>query len=141
MKNGKKTAGQFYAGNSGRPKVSHNKATIALASRLKGQAEALTQIAVRKALDVESVALSFCIERIAPALKDQPVSFNLLKMNNALDELEAAGSVLTGVSEGNLIPIEATRVMGLIDSYRRTLECTNIKTRITELEADVANSA
>ena len=62
-------------------------------------------------------------------------------MNNALDELEAAGSVLTAVSEGNLIPIEATRVMGLIDSYRRTLEHTDIKTRITELEADVANSA
>ena len=38
-------------------------------------------------------------------------------------------------------PIEATRVMGLIDSYRRTLELTDIETRITALENDLANSA
>ena len=45
-------------------------------------------------------------------------------MNNALDASEAAGSVLTAVSDDELTPIEATRVMGLIDSYRRTLELT-----------------
>ena len=38
-------------------------------------------------------------------------------------------------------PIEATRVMGLIDSYRRTLELTDIETRIAALETDLANSA
>ena len=48
-------------------------------------------------------------------------------MNNALDASEAAGSVLTAVSEGELTPIEATRVMGLIDSYRRALELTEIE--------------
>ena len=37
-------------------------------------------------------------------------------MNNAVDASQAAGSVLTAVSEGNLTPIEATRVMGLVDS-------------------------
>ena len=45
-------------------------------------------------------------------------------MNNALEASEAAGSVLTAVSDDELTPIEATRVMGLIDSYRRTLELT-----------------
>ena len=81
------------------------------------------------------------MERIAPAPKDQPVSFNLPKMNNALDATEAAGSVLRAVSEGELTPIEAARIMGLIDSYRRTLELTDIETRIAALETDLANSA
>ena len=81
------------------------------------------------------------MERIAPAPKDQPVSFNLPKMNNALDASEAAGSVLTAVSEGELTPVEATRVMGLIDSYRRTLELTDIETRIAALETNLAHSA
>jgi hypothetical protein len=81
------------------------------------------------------------MERIAPAPKDQPVSFNLPKMNNALDATEAAGSVLRAVSEGDLTPIEAARIMGLIDSYRRTLELTDIETRIAALETDLANSA
>jgi len=55
-------------------------------------------------------------------------------MNNALDASEAAGSVLTAVSDGELTPIEATRVMGLIDSYRRTLELTEIEQRLQALE-------
>ena len=141
MKNGRNTAGQFTVGNSGRPKGSRNKVTLAMESLLQGQAEAITQTAVTKALEGDSVALRLCMERIAPAPKDQPVSFNLPMMRNALDASEAAGGVLAAVSVGTLTPIEATRVMGLIDSYRRTLELTDIETRLAALETDVANSA
>ena len=136
MKNGRNTAGQFSTGNSGRPRGSRNKATIAIESLLQGQAEELTQIVIKKALEGDSVALRLCLERIAPAPKDQPVSFSLPKMKNAMDASEAAGSVLTAVSEGELTPIEATRVMGLIDSYRRTLELTEIEGRLRALEAN-----
>ena len=139
--NGRNMAGKFTSGNSGRSKGSRNKATLAIESFLEGQAEALTQTAVSKALEGDSVALRLCVERIAPGPKDQAVSFKLPKMNNALDTSEAAGRVLEAVSEGELTPIEATRVMGLIDSYRRTLELTDIETRITALEIDLANSA
>ena len=134
MKNGRNTAGQFSAGNSGKPKGSRNKATIAIESLLQGQAEALTQTAITKALEGDSIALRLCMERVAPAPQDQPVSFSLPTMNNALDASEAAGSVLTAVSAGDLTPIEATRVMGLIDSYRRTLELTEIEQRLQVLE-------
>ena len=134
MKYGRNTAGQFSVGNTGRPKGSRNKATIAIESLLQGQAEALTQTAVTKALEGDSVALRLCIERIAPAPKDQPVSFSLPKMNNAMDASGAAGSVLTAVSIGELTPIEATRVMGLIGSYRRVLELTEIEERLSALE-------
>ena len=135
MKNGRNTAHQFATGNAGRPKGSRSKVTLAIESLLQGQAEALTQTAVTKALDGDIVALRLCLERIAPAPKDQPVSFSLPKMHNAMDASEAAGSVLTAVSEGELTPIEATRVMGLIDSYRRTLELTEIEQRLQALEA------
>ena len=74
------------------------------------------------------------MDRIAPAPKDQPVWFSLPQMNNAFDASAAAGSVLTAVSNGKLTPIEATRVMGLIDSYRRTLELTEIEERLLKLE-------
>jgi len=134
MKNGRNTAGQFSSGNAGRPRGSRNKATIAIESLLHGQAEALTQTAVTKALEGDSIALRLCIERIAPAPKDQPVSFSLPNMNDALDASEAAGSILTSVSEVELTPIEATRVMGLIDSYRRILELTEIEERLQALE-------
>ena len=131
---GRNTAGKFTSGNTGRPKGARNKKTIAIESLLEGQAETLTQTAISKALEGDGLALRLCMERIAPAPKDNPVSFTLPQMNNALDASQAAGSVLTAVSEGNLTPIEATRVMGLIDSYRRTLELTEIDERLQALE-------
>lgn len=134
MKNGRNTAGQFSAGNSGRPRGSRNKATLAIESLLEGQAEALTQVCITKALEGDSVALRLCMDRIAPAPKDAAVTFSMATMSNALDASEAAGSILKAVSEGELTPIEATRIMGLIDSYRRTLELTEIETRLQVLE-------
>ena len=100
MKNGRNTAGKFTSGNSGRPKGSRNKATIAIESLLEGQAEALTQTAVKQALEGDSVALRLCIERIAPAPKDQPVSFSLSSMQSASDASQAAADVLMAVSDG-----------------------------------------
>ena len=74
------------------------------------------------------------MDRIAPPMKDKPVVFPLPKMRDALDASEAAGSVLSAVSDGTITPIEGTRVMGLIDSYRRTLELTEIEQRLQVLE-------
>ena len=134
MQNGRNTAGQFSSGNSGRPRGSRNKATLAIESLLQGQAEALTQAAITKALEGDSVALRLCMDRIAPPPKDATVTFSMPIMSNAMDASVAAGSVLKAVSEGELTPIEATRVMGLIDSYRRTLELTEIEQRLQALE-------
>ena len=136
MKNGRNTAGQFSTGNSGRPRGSRNKATIAIESLLVGQTEALTQTAIAKALEGDSVALRLCMDRIAPLPKDAAVTFSMPTMGNALDVAEAARNVLRAVSEGVLTPIEATRVMGLIDSYRRTLELTEIEERLLALEGN-----
>ena len=141
MKYGRSTAGKFSAGNSGRPKGSHNTPTLAIASLIQGQAEALTQTVVRKALAGDSVALRLCMERIAPAPKDQPISFSLQSMQSASDASLAAADVLRAISDEKITPIEATRVMGLIDSYRRTLELTDIETLISALETDFAHSA
>ena len=63
------------------------------------------------------MALRLCMEYLAPTSKDNPVSFALPQINNALDASQAAGSILTAVNEGSLTPIEATHVMELIDSY------------------------
>ena len=55
-------------------------------------------------------------------------------MQDAMDASQAAGSVLNAVGDGTLTPIEGTRVMALIDSYRRTLELTDIEQRLQTLE-------
>ena len=133
MKNGRNTAGQFSAGNAGRPRGSRNKATLAIESLLEGQAEVLTQTAIKKALEGDCVALRLCMDRITPPPKDAAVTFSMPTMRNAMDASVAAGNVLRAVSAGELTPLEATR--GLIDSYRRTLELTEIEERLRALEA------
>ena len=129
--NGRDTAGRFAAGNAGRPAGARNRTTQAVMALLEGQAEALTQRAVEMALVGDTVALRLCLERVAPPRKDSPVQFPLPKMASAHDAAVAAASVLQAVSEGDLTPGEGAQVMGLVDSYRRTLE-------VTELEARVA---
>ena len=140
MKNGRNTDGKFSDGNAGRPKGSRNKATIAIESLLEGQAEALTQTAISKALEGDSIALRLCMDRIAPPMKDKPVVFPLPHMQDAMDASEAAGSVLRAVSDGELTPIEATRVMGLIENFRRTLELTDIENRMKALEHEFSTA-
>ena len=133
-KYGRNTDGTFSNGNVGKTKGTRNKKTLAIESLLEGQAEALTQTAISKALEGDGLALRLCMERIAPAPKDNSVSFPLPEMKDAMDASKAASSILTAVSEVELSPIEGIRVMGLIDSYKRTLELTEIEERLQALE-------
>ena len=127
MKNGRNTAGKFTSSNSGRPKGSRNKATIAIESLLQGQAEALTQTAVTKALEGDSLALRLCMERIAPAPRDNTVHFSLPPMINANDASEAAGSVLRAVSDGELTPSRQLALWALLTALGALLNSPILK--------------
>jgi hypothetical protein len=134
--NGRSADGTFTTGNAGRPKGARNRTTMAVLELLEGQAEALTQRAVELALSGDTTALRLCLERVAPPRKDNPVQFKLPQMKTARDAAQAAGAVLEAVSEGDLTPGEGAQVMGLVDSYRRTLEVTELEARVAALEID-----
>lgn len=136
--NGRSADGTFTTGNAGRPKGARNKATQAVMALLEGEAEALSRKAVEMALAGDSVALRLCLDRLAPARKDSPVQFPLPRMTTARDAAQAAGAVLEAVSEGDLTPTEGAQVMALVDSYRRTLEVTELEARVAALEGQRA---
>lgn len=131
---GRNADGTFTAGNSGKPRGTRHKATQAVLALLEGQAQALTQRAVELALAGDTTALRLCIERLAPPRKDAPVEFTLPAMKTAHDAAQAAAAVLQAVSEGDLTPTEGAQLMGLVDSYRRTLEVTELEARLAALE-------
>lgn len=131
---GRNPDGTFAPGNPGRPLGARHKTTTALLSLLDGQAEALTQKAVDLALEGDTAALRLCIERIAPTRKDAPVQFELTVIKCAEDAAKAAGAILSAVSAGSLTPLEGASVMALIETYRRTLETTELERRVVELE-------
>jgi hypothetical protein len=131
---GRNADGTFTTGNAGKPRGTRHKVTQAVLGLLEGQAEALTQRAVQLALAGDSTALRLCLERLAPPRKDAPVTFALPPMSTARDAAQAAGALLGAVSEGDLTPSEGAQVMGLIDSFRRTLEVTELEARVAALE-------
>jgi hypothetical protein len=139
-KNGSKTGernpdGTFASGNPGRPRGARHKVTQAVEAMLEGQQEALTQAVIDKALEGDVTALRLCLDRIAPARKDAPVSFALPEIETAEDAAKAARAILKAIAEGDVTPLEAATVMAVVEQFRRTLETTEIERRIVALEA------
>jgi hypothetical protein len=133
-KSGRNTDGTFGPGNPGKPKGTRHKATQAALALLDGEAEALTRQAVTMALGGDATALRLCLERIAPPRRDAPVTFDLPPMETARDAAKAAGAVLGAVADGDLTPTEGAHIMALVETYRRTLETTELEARLAALE-------
>ena len=131
---GRNPDGTFAAGNPGKPKGTRHKATRAALALLEGEVEGLTRKAVEMALEGDTTALRRCLERIAPPRKDAPVQFSLPPMQSAADSAKAAGAVLDAVALGDLTPTEGAHIMALVETYRRTLETTELESRISILE-------
>jgi hypothetical protein len=131
---GRNPDGTFAQGNPGRPRGSRHKATEAVQALLDGQTEALTQKAIDRALEGDVTALRLCLDRIAPARKDAPISFDLPDIETAEDAANAARAILRAVADGEVTPLEAASVMAVVEQFRRTLETTEIERRISALE-------
>jgi len=134
--NAPKTRGRpFEPGNPGRRPGARHKVTLAVEALLEGQHEALTQKAIDKALEGDSTALRLCLDRIAPARKDAPISFELPPVKSAADAVEASAAVLVAVAGGEITPDEAGRVMAILTAHRAIVEAGDLEKRITALEA------
>ena len=118
----------------GRPKGSRNKTSIAVDALLDGEAENLTRKCIERAIGGDSVALRLCMERICPPRKDRPVIFEAPKMQTASDAVNVMASVLSALADGNLTPSEAGVISGLVETYRKTIETSNLEARIQDIE-------
>ena len=127
-------SGKFAKGNPGRPEGSRHKHVLAIQDLLDGEAETFGRKAIDLALAGDTNALRLCIERIAPARKDSPLEFDLPTMTNAQQAASAAQGVLQAVSQGDMTPLQAATVMGLLERYRRLLELSEFEGRLLALE-------
>ncbi len=97
---------------AGRRHGSRNRATIAAAALLEGEAEALTRKADELALDGVPMALRLYIERILPPCRERAVRFAL--------ELPAVPSLALGTAEVSLL--EMTAAMNAIAVDTKSIE-------------------
>ena len=133
--NARKTRGKpFQPGNPGRPRGARHKVTLAIEALLDGQHEALTQVAIDKALAGDTVALRLCLDRIAPPRRDAPISMTLPPVESAEDSLMASSAVLAAVASGEVTPDEGGRIMALLTAHRAIVETANLARRLAALE-------
>ena len=136
---GKQRGRPFARGQSGnpagKPAGARHRVTLAVEALLEGQHAALTQKAIDLALSGDGPALRLCLDRIAPARKDSPVSFALPPIKSAEDALAASAAVLAAVAAGDVTPDEAGRVMALLIAHKALIETGDLERRIEALEA------
>ena len=69
----------------------------------------------------DMAAAKIILDRIAPARRDRPVSFDLPKIERPADAVAASAAILDAVSEGALTPGEAAEISKLIEGVVKTL--------------------
>jgi hypothetical protein len=128
----------FPKGRSGNPAGrrpgSRNKATIAAAQLLAGEAEGLTRRAVELALGGDPMALRLCVERILPACRERAVKFALPPIESPADIAAAMKAVTSALADGEITPGEAGRIAAVVDTFVRAIETSDFEERLKELE-------
>ncbi len=130
--------GKFKPGQSGnpagKPKGARSATTLMIEALLDGQAKALTQAAIDKALSGDITALKLCLDRLAPPRKDRPVTFEMPAIDVTHDLPKATLALMQAVAAGELTPSEAAELGKLIDAHVRAIELTDINRRLEALE-------
>lgn len=126
--------GRFKPGNPGKPRGARHRVTRAIEALLEGQHEALTQAAIDKALEGDTVALRLCLDRLAPPRRDAPVSIDLPPVKTAADAVSASSAILASLTAGEVTPDEAGRIMALLTAHKAIVETGDLEQRIAALE-------
>jgi hypothetical protein len=119
---------------NGRPRGARNKATVAAEALLEGEAETLTRKLIDKAKEGDIGALRFCLERICPPRRDRIVTVEMPEIESVQDAGKAAATVLAACAAGEISTEEAADLMGLVASYVRMLESSEIEARLRAVE-------
>lgn len=135
---GRKQDGRFQPGQSGnpngKPKGARHRATRMAEALIEGEAEEIVRKAVELAKAGDGPVLRAVLERIAPARKDAPISFELPPIDTAADAKAASSAVIAAVAAGDITPGEGSAVMALLVSHKMIVEATDFEARLAALE-------
>jgi hypothetical protein len=133
---------RFKKGQSGnpggKPRGCRNATTILFDELLKDNAQDLIEKAIAMAKGGDGPALRLCIDRLAPPRKDRPVWFELPKMSESRDAVNASASIVAAVASGDLTPSEASELSKVIDGYARSLQTIEFEERLSILEKAIS---
>ena len=142
-KNPPKTRGRpFEPGNKfgkGRPAGSRNKATLVLEALIDDEGEDVVRAMVTQAKAGNMGAARALLDRLVPSRKDRPVPLTLPPITCLSDAVDGLGEILDGLAMGEITPMEAHSVMGVLAGYVKILEATEFEQRLAALEEKFAD--
>ena len=119
---------------AGKPKGALNKTTLIAQSLLEGEAEALVRKVVQMALEGDPACLRICLERLVPVKKDAPIRIDIPEIASVADIPKLLAAITARLSEGGITPPETVTLIGLADTFRKTLEVVELESRLSVLE-------
>ena len=120
---------------AGKPPGSRNKATQMVMALMEGGAEDITRAVVDAAKAGDLAAARLIIERLAPPLRERPLSLDLPDTATVAGISAAQQTILEAVGTGDLLPGEGTALAGIVETRRKALETVELEQRISALEA------
>jgi hypothetical protein len=123
---------------AGRPRGSRNRIALLMENLLSYEAEAIGRKAVEMAIKGDMAAIRLCMDRLAPARKEESVAFELPPLEKPADSVAAAATLVAAVAEGELTPSEAAQLAKVIEVYVRAIETKVFDERLASLEKEVA---
>ena len=102
------------------------------------KADAIISKVIEQAANGDTACIRLCFDRLAPSRKDRPVFFELPKMQEAKDAVNASAAIVAAVAGGDLTPSEAAELSKVIDGYARSLQTVEFEERLSKLEKVVA---
>jgi hypothetical protein len=108
---------------------------MAVLALMEGGAEEITKAVVAAAKKGDLAAARLVIERLAPPLRERPLSLPLPDTRTVAGVSEAQQAILEAVGGGEILPGEGTALAGILEVRRKALETVELEQRISVLEA------
>ena len=125
---------------SGRPRGALNRATVLAQELLSARVESIAGKLIELAEDGDMRAIRVCMDRLVPAIKDQPIAVELPPIEKPADSVEAVASIAAAVAAGDLTATEAAQLAKIVDVYVRALDSKGFDERLSKLEQEIGGA-
>ena len=105
---------------------------------LESHADELVEKAIELAESGDTNILRFCLERIIPKAKDNPISLNLPKeLGKSGALLEGGNTILSDMADQKITPEQAKTLIEVLTGYMNTSLLDKFREEINEIKAQL----
>jgi hypothetical protein len=131
-------ATRWKPGQSGNPQGmrigTRHKRTLLLEGILGEKGAELLAKVVELGLAGDAACLKICLDRLLPPKKSMPIRFKLPALNSIADAQSALALITAGMAAGKILSDEAVALSGIVTSFVKTIEASELESRLTALE-------